>query len=328
MQNSKVLDMMSQMLMLQKQILIELEHTTDVEKKETMAEKIIGKKASVFINSDYLEEIEKYYFMLDKINNNTYSILEMSKKQKDKLYKYSANIRKYLHKEREVKNDNKFINVLSSHFNGSFNNIQLDPAQHHDIYDSVRRYHELHTDKPNYIIQKTVDLMGNHIDIPIVTSLGNIPCMFNWYVGDDQHEAGIYISISPELIVQVPFPDLICKNSKNFKHKSVPCKYKTLENCQAKQAEYSKMYNTIVRQCNFVHIGESFIKIGSDFRCPNLPSFGAHDSLQKDMTNIHLSDIKTILMNSTSDLLLIKLWQLYHKNLGNMIFTNIDKLVM
>jgi hypothetical protein len=150
--------------------------------------------------------------------------------------------------------------------------------------------------------------------------------MFNWYNGDSKNEAGIYMCISPDFIIKVPFPDLISKNSKNFKHKSMPCKYKTAEICRTKQLESSKYYKTEVRQCNFVHIGESFIKIGSDFRSPNLPSFGAFDTLQDDLVSVGLSDIKTILMNSSSDLLLLKLWQLQHRNLGELIFTNLDKL--
>jgi hypothetical protein len=57
-----------------------------------------------------------------------------------------------------------------------------------------------------------------------------------------------------------------------------------------------------------------------------LPSFGAFDTLQDDLVSVGLSDIKTILMNSSSDLLLLKLWQLQHRNLGELIFTNLDKL--
>jgi hypothetical protein len=331
---NEILDQMCQMVDLQKHILSQLERVSDVEKKETIADKIAGRTSHIFIDATHLEDIEKYYFMLDKINRNTYAILNMARKQKDKLYQYSTKIRKHLHKEKEIHNENKFITVLDSHFNGSFNEInaiQFNPEQHREIYESVRRYHEInHNDiKPNYILQKTVKLIDdNFIEIPIVDSLHDIPCMFHWFNGDTKHEAGVYICLAPDFIIQVPFPNLISKNSKNFKHKSIACKYKTLEHCNEKQLQSSQIYKTEIRQCNFVHVGESFIKIGSDFRCPNLPSFGAHDTLQDDIMAVHLSDIKTILMNSCSDLLLIKLWQQYHKNLGEIIFTNLDKLVM
>ena len=321
---------MTQVLYLQKQILTELDNIVDIDKKETMADKISGKKQHIFINSSHLEDIEKYYFMLDKINRNTYSLLDKAKIQKDKLHTYSDNIRKHLKKENPIKNDNKFINVLDSHFNGG-HDIKFNPEQHREMYDSIQRYHQLNSYicDSNYILLKSVNIVNNYcIDIPVADTLNSIPCMFNWYNGDSKHEAGIYIAISHDFIVKIPFPDLICKNSKNFKHKSMPCKYKTAEYCGAKQLESSKYYKTEVRQCNFVHIGESFIKIGSDFRAPNLPSFGAFNTLQQDLGAVNLSDIKTILMNSCSDLLLLKLWQLQHTNLGELIFTNLDKLLM
>ena len=101
---NKTLELMCKMIDLQKQILAELEHATDTDKNELISECIASKKKScIFVDTNHLEEVEKYYFMLDKINRNTYSVLDMSKKQKDKLYTYSTNIRKNIHKETQIK---------------------------------------------------------------------------------------------------------------------------------------------------------------------------------------------------------------------------------
>lgn len=326
-----ILNSLINMINIQNNILNHLDREIDNLINSTNINNDIKKTVSatnvVIINSSKLEQIEKFYFMLDHINSKLYTILINSRNQKERLFNYANQIRKYSNSNNDS-NNNKFINILDAHFNGIDGDIQLNPDKHKDMYESIRRYHELHNKiEPKYILQKTAPIINNYtIDIPIVNKLSEIPIMFNWYIGDDTHPEGIYISLSNGLYIQVPFPDTICKNSKNFKHKSIPCKYKSLDICKAKQQEYSRIYGTDIRNCNFVHIGEQYIKIGSDFRCPGLPSFGSFDSLEHDINNISLSDIKTILMNSSSDLLLIRLWHQSHSNLGKIIFTDLDKL--
>jgi hypothetical protein len=280
--------------------------------------------------TDKLEAIEKNYLLLDSIIKNMYEITTVSRNQKDKLCKYATHIRASLNKEVPLVNNNKFINVLSSHFTTG-SDMRFTAQNHKEMYESVRRYHELNDNSAqnNYRLYKTVALHGQYnVDMAMVNKLADIPPMFHWYSGDKKNTAGVYICLTDGVYIQVPFPDLISKNSKNFKHKSVPCKYKTTMFCREKQEDYSRLYNTELRQCNFVHIGESFIKIGSDFRCPNLPSFGAYDTLGEDLMLVSLADIKNMLFNSSSDLLLILLWRKHHMNLGEIVFTNLDKLTM
>lgn len=313
-----LLGKMSKMVELQHQIMADLEYVVETEQKSSIS--------GSAVDIARLEDIEKYYFMLDTINKNTLSVLNLAKKQKEQLKTFSTKIRTAIHKETHIHNDNKFITVLDSHFNNTGED-RFNPDQHRDMYNSIKRYHELHTNdvNPTYILHKSVALATHTIDVPVATNLENIPSMFRWWAGDNRHKSGVYMCIAPDFYFEVPFPDLISKNSKNFKHKSVPCKYRTAELCHDKQLEFSKIYNTELRQCNFVHVGESYIKIGSDFRCPNLPSFGAHDTLTQDLANVSLTDIKNILMNASSDLLLIMLWYSHHRHLGEVIFTGLDK---
>jgi hypothetical protein len=349
----KLISMMSEMIKLQNDIINTIEYAIEDEyesnkiyNKSNRSASIPTKKNQPYhkdshtpqnsidysdrIYADKLETVEKNYLLLDSIIKNMYDLIMVSRNQKDKLYKYATHIRTSLNKEIPLDSNNKFINVLNSHFtNGS--DIQFSAKTHKDMYESVRRYHELNDNsiQNSYRLYKSVALYDQYnVDMAMVNKLSDIPPMFHWYSGDKKNTAGVYICLTDGVYIQVPFPDLISKNSKNFKHKSVPCKYKTTMFCREKQEDYSRLYNTELRQCNFVHIGESFIKIGSDFRCPNLPSFGAYETLGEDLMLVSLSDIKTMLFNSSSDLLLILLWRKYHMNLGEIIFTNLDKLTM
>jgi hypothetical protein len=322
---NNILNKMCDLLKMQETILNELENITENEVKDFITTEDNNK----MIDITDLENIEKYYFMLDNINKKLYYILESSKKQKEKLFYYSTNIRNKIKKTNNIVNENKFINILNSHFDGSCKENQLNPELHKDVYQSIKRYHELNKEDNKFILYKTVNLVGDkNISIPIINNLNEIPPMFYWYKGDKKNKEGIYASITPHFYIEVPFPDLINKSSKNFKHKSIPCKYKTINQCKEKQLEFSKIYNTEIRQCNYVHIGENFIKIGSDFRCPNLSSFGSFETLDNDLYSVSLADIKNILFNSSSDLLLILLWYSNHKNLGELVFTNLDKYLM
>lgn len=320
----QILNMMIEMVALQNKILGKIEYS--LEHKPTI---IIDKDKKVF--ADQLELVEKNYLMLDTIIKKMYTILTVSRKQKDKLHNYATNIRMRLNKNCPIQSANKFITVLESHFLND-SEFGYTAQNHKEMYDAVQYYHKInHADAHlnKYKLYKTVSLHNNFsVDISMVDKLSDIPPMFSWFAGDKKNAAGVYICLTEGVYIQVPFPNLISKNSKNFKHKSIPCKYKTAVHCREKQEEYSRAYNTELRQCNFVHIGESFIKIGSDFRCPNLPSFGAYETLEEDLMLVSLADIKNILFNSSSDLLLILLWRKHHQNLGDITFTNLDKLLM
>lgn len=325
-------NMMQKMIELQEHILIELNSIADPiticyddsfiskNKKLTNPHSEVN---DIKINIKKIEYIEKCHFTLSIINNNLQKILGASKQQTCKLQQFSTTIRSNINKTRENHNKNKFINILNSQFSSEFNGTETQC-----IYDSIKKSIQLKNQtQTDYTLIKSAKLVDSfYVDIPIINSLENINGLFNWFGGNKKYNQGIYMAICQDFIIQVPFPDLISKNLFNFKHKSIICKYKDVNICNSKQIDLSNKYGTEFRNCNYVHLGESFIKIGSDFRCPTLPSFGCHATLEEDINNVSLQDIKTILMNASSDLLLVLLWYSYHKNLGQIIFTNLDKL--
>ena len=99
------------------------------------------------------------------------------------------------------------------------------------------------------------------------------------------------------------------------------------ECCDARTNLASK-YNSTVRDCNFAHKGDKYIKLGTSFRSPHKPRFGNHNFLNDDMDSIPDDDIKTILMYALSDVLLSSMWFQKQKDdddhNSNIIFTNID----
>lgn len=326
----KIINMMNQMNTLQGNILREFNninynkidadfYTTAISNNESkLIDQCVGEKqyTNTKINIEKIEQLEKCCFTLSMVNNNLLQILNASKQLVHKLQDDSAYIRSEIKKTRQIKNNNKFINILSDKLNNNkLNLITSEILQRKSI-----KQHD-------YILVKSVKLVNDFfVDIPIIDSLNHLNSAFYWFNGDKKHNSGIYMALCNNFIIQVPFPDLICKNKGNFKQKSAPCKYKDIDNCNTVQTELSRKYKTEFRNCNYVHKGESFIKIGSDFRCPNTPSFGCYDSLESDINNVSLQDIKTILMNASSDLLLILLWYEHHKNLGDIIFTNLDRM--
>ena len=315
---NNLMQKIKQMIDLQENILAEFSSITDV--IITGEEQNIHKKP-IQININEIEQIEKYYFAFSAVNDNMHKILAASKQQAYKLQQTSAEIRSRINKTHQIYNDNKFIDILNSQLN---NNLIMGNTA---IYESIQKSIELKDKSVDYTFIKSAKLIDNfYVNIPIANSLNCVQNMFYWFNGNKKYNKGIYLSLCKDFIVQVPFPDLIGKNSVNFKHKSMACKYKDITTCNARQIELSKKYNTEFRKCNFVHLGESFIKIGSDFRCPTLSSFGCHSTLITDIINVPLNDIKTILMNASSDLLLILLWYEHHKHLGEIIFTDLDKL--
>jgi hypothetical protein len=309
---------MSKLLDIHDKMLSEL---TKLEDPEIYAEGMHDTLDTKTIDNEQLEYVEKSYILLDAMIKRIQTTLSHTKAYKEKLCKASQKIRRLIHKEKPLSETNKFINVIP--------NMQMESTYSKNLYGSIRQYHSINEGQElaTYTLTRAVQVVDKFtIDLPIIDELNQMKSAFYWYTGDKKNKEGIYMALMAGFYIQVPFPDLISKNSKNFKHKSIPCKYKTYLQCREKQTEYSKIYNTELRQCNFVHTGENFIKIGSDFRCPNLPSFGSHETLAEDMTTVTLPDIKNILMNASSDLLLILLWRLQHLNLGEIVFTNLDKL--
>jgi hypothetical protein len=195
----------------------------------------------------------------------------------------------------------------------------------------------------NLITYKTIDSINNvgigfPYKIPIINKLSDIPSAFYWFNGDDKHDEGIYTSMSNGFYIKVPFPNIIDTTTSYNRTCSIKCKYNTYKDCLKTRKELSSKYKTDIRECNFAHKNDKYIKMGTAFRCPSMPHFGSHASLPRDLDTIPISDVKTMLMYSLSDMLISSVWfqklqitknkrenlKYTPKNQTNVVLTNID----
>jgi hypothetical protein len=121
-------------------------------------------------------------------------------------------------------------------------------------------------------------------------------------------KAGLYMCITEGFYCQIPFPDVISSTNENYKNKSTKCKYGTYEQCYSRRCDLAQFHKSEIRTCNFAHIGEKYNKLGTMYRCPSLEHFGNHKTLTQDIQNATITDIKHILMNSLSDIMLAAIW--------------------
>jgi len=165
--------------------------------------------------------------------------------------------------------------------------------------------------------------IGFDCKIPIINKLNEMPSALYWYDGDQKNPQGIYTCVSRKFYVQVPFPNVV-DGTKDFNRtRSIKCKYNTTDECLELRRDLATRYNYKIRDCNFAHSGDKYTKIGTSFRCPNIPRFGNHMFLKQDLENLPDCDIKMLLMYSLSDVLLSSLWFQKQKD-ASIVFTNID----
>lgn len=146
------------------------------------------------------------------------------------------------------------------------------------------------------------------VKFPITPALEMIKPAIQWYIGDTKHKEGLYMCLTDGCYIEVPFPDIIDGTKNNNRAGSIKCKHTDIDKCLANRELLASRYNSEIRNCNFAHHGDKYIKIGSSFRCPELPHFGNHKTLKSDMDIINDSDIRLILMYSISDILLSNIW--------------------
>jgi hypothetical protein len=146
---------------------------------------------------------------------------------------------------------------------------------------------------------------------PLVDQLAQMPQCIVW--GKKDHSP--FVSFG-KLIVKIPLPDISTPDQgREF---SVKCKYKTRKLCQ----QIKKKWHSSA-PCKYAHMGEKYSKIRYPSITPSNLSFGSHESLQRDIEEFTIEDIKILMFYTLSDLLLIKMWaDVYIKDLT--IFRDID----
>lgn len=280
------------------------------------------------------QELESYSTYLNQMNEKLESILDLANKYSSECLTKATEIREYIDINDKYSDDpSKMFMAHREMFKG------MSWADITDIEDEKKRILKNISQivkepknpdkyKHNPIMYKDVSKiygkeLGFNCKIPIINKLNEMPSALYWYEGDQQNPKGIYACISRKFYVQVPFPNVI-DGTKDFNRTcSVKCKYNTVEECLKVRDDLANRYNSDVRECNFAHLGDKYIKIGTAFRCPNIPRFGNHRFLKDDLKNLPDCDIKMLLMYSLSDILLCSLWFQNQKD-TSMVLTNID----
>ena len=162
---------------------------------------------------------------------------------------------------------------------------------------------------PNPIVSmKTfIPQVKYNMNLPHIKRLEDAKSMFYWY------ENNIYVKLSNDICVKVPFPD-IYDSAKNYERRcSMRCKYKTKEICDRQRSEVARLYSSPIRTCNFAHIGDKLVKIGYPSRCPSRPNYGNPATIAEDSKIITIDDIKSMLLYGLNDLIIATIWLDYKK---------------
>jgi hypothetical protein len=172
-------------------------------------------------------------------------------------------------------------------------------------------------------IAKVYNLEIPRTNFPVVDTLTDIPQFIHYYKGDAKRKAGVYVCMSPNMFIQIPLPDTIDPTRFESKINTIRCKHETIDKCFEIRDRYSKRNGISIKECTFVHKGEKYSKVSSIYRCQDLSSFGNLSSLNKDLKNLSLRDVKTLMFYSLTDLLLVYMWCRSIKH-DTLVFDNID----
>lgn len=229
-------------------------------------------------------------------------------------------IKKYVEIENNKKNPFDITyNIMNKELYGKMSWADITEAEEkkinviNDISKIIKNNNKAYSYKT--ILNKDIqNIYGNKINflfkIPIINKIEEMQPSMYWYNGDKNNPMGIYTCLTNNFFIQVPFPDVKTENN----IKNIRCIYKYKNECV-------NLHNN--KFCKFIHNGEKINKIASQTRCPRLPRFGNHRTLNIDLEKINESDINDLLSITLSDLLLCSLW--FQKNKKNLtIITNID----
>jgi hypothetical protein len=280
------------------------------------------------------QKLESYSTYLNQMNEKLESILELADKYSRECLTKATEIREYVDINNRYADDpSKMVMAHREMCKGmSWSDITDIEDEKESVLKNISQIVKIPKNLDEYkhepIMYKDISNiygkdLGFNCKIPIINKLNEMPSALYWYGGDQKNPKGIYTCLSRKFYVQVPFPNVI-DGTKDFNRScSIKCKYNTVEECLKVRDDLANKYNSDVRDCNFAHFGDKYIKIGTTFRCPNIPRFGNHHFLKDDLKNLPDYDIKMLLMYSLSDILLGSLWFQNQKD-TSMVLTNID----
>ena len=290
------------------------------------------------MGSDDIESaclLETDHMHLNEINDQISSILKVSKDFANECLARATEIResvmlldKYKHEQHpELKVEKELYKNLNWHDKTEIEDNKKNILECVDKIIENDNKKEI-CNKPTKKIYKNISDIYNikinfNYEIPVVNSISEIQPSLYWFGGDKTHIMGVYTCVTPGVYIQVPFPNVIDGSKEYNRLSSFKCKYNTKIECDKIQNILSTKYNSAIRICNFAHVGEKYNKVGAHTRCPGVPRFGNHNSINVDLDDVLESDIKLMLMHSLSDTLLSSLWFQKQKTKQS-VLTNID----
>jgi hypothetical protein len=293
------------------------------------------KDARILLTTESVEVVNK----LEECSLNFSVILDQHKKMVTLMENLMGECRDKaaeIREEQEMKKkyDSKESDKFSFVFKGRYKNMSWGDIS--DIED--RRENVIHESK-----KIETSLSASHVEIPwksidtldgvslpkdvkirMVPRLDNLPPALGWYSGDKKHRAGIYIRLPENMFVRIPFPNVIDGTQNYTRNKTIKCKYETIDQCLENRKFLADRYSTDTRECLFAHKGDTYAKVGTNFRCPVNPRFGNHTHLKTDIESLKADDIKPVLMYALSDVLACFLWSDYHHSNDRIVFSEVE----
>jgi len=294
-------------------------------------------KADLDDSIEMAQTLENYATYLSSMNEKIENILDLSDKYACECLDRATAIRQFI--EANEKHKDKPFHLLIDNIDGQ---SWADITEREDeTVETIKKVDEVIKEcavvKKKEFNQKTTMFKsltdvygvktGFEFKLPIIARLQDLPTAFFWYNGDAANQAGVYTCLSRGFYIRVPLPNVIDTTQGYNRTGSIRCKYNTHDNCVQMRQELANRYNSQLRKCTFAHEGDKYVKIGTSFRCPSVPSFGAHGTLKSDINNVPSTDIQTMLMYSLSDMLLATMWFQKQKlcdNGENITFGNIE----
>jgi hypothetical protein len=288
------------------------------------------------MNINHARQLEAYSTYLREMNEKLACITTWTNKYAIECLNKAAEIRKYVDISSTYTDETPSIFKLHQemHNGMSWADISENELNKEIVLNNVEQIVNKPLCKDEYkqppIMYKTISNlygkdMGFEWKVPIINNLNDMPASLYWYAGDSSNPSGIYTCLNNGFYIQVPFPNIIDSSHDSNKSRSVKCKNNTIQECLEDRQQLANQYKSAVRECNFAHVGDNYIKIGTLFRCPNKPRFGNHNYLKDDIVSIKDTDIKTILMYALSDVLISSMWfQNKDDEKKLSIMTNID----
>lgn len=168
--------------------------------------------------------------------------------------------------------------------------IHFASAQRADTQQTMRHPEVTISPPISDVSIEVISIGESQVSVGCVDSLTQIPPAIYRYSGDAVNSPGLYICLSPNVYVQLPFMRVLGESDK---HRTERC---------------FRGDDCVNPTCTGVHPGAPYFRMGNSEKCKRNPSLGNAETLAKDIREANFSDIKTLLMHTMSDLATAFVW--------------------